>query len=320
MADTPDARDQLAERVRRLAPGLPQALASVAAFVLRHPDRVATASAAELGEATGTSDATVVRTAKALGYSGVKEMRRAATTLISTRADPGAVLAHRIAQVTEESPLSRVVRDSVGDIEALTGFIGADRWEDAVSALAGAERLLVYGMPPVGFVAEHLAFMLRRIGRRATALTATGVHLADQLLTAEDFDAAVVFAPVRQFPEVVTVVRRVRGAGSPCVLITEALDMPVAAEADHLLVTPRSSLDTTGELTLPLVIVQALLLSLAARDRDRAAAAMSRLEEHRLRLAEDTADAHRRTGRRRSDASAPYVAAPGAGEPEADLS
>ncbi|MEQ3549354.1 MurR/RpiR family transcriptional regulator [Pseudonocardia nematodicida] len=294
MIETAGEQD-LAERIRERAPGLPQALGHVAAYCLRHPDTVSTSSAAELGAATGTSDATVVRTARALGYRGVKEMRRAAAALISSRSDPGAVMARRIEQVSAgSSPFDRVVRDTVRGVESLGEFIAADEWEAAVDVLAAADRILVYGLPPVGFVAEHLALMLGRIGRSAVAGSATGVALADRLLSTGPVGAAVVFAPVRQFPEVTTVVRYLRDQQVPCVLVTEALDMPIAAEADHVLVTPRTSLDTAGESTLPLVVAQALLMSLAARDRAGSGAAMDRLHALRDRIAEDAGIRRRR--------------------------
>ncbi|ANY09321.1 MurR/RpiR family transcriptional regulator [Pseudonocardia sp. HH130630-07] len=293
MDDT--GEQDLAERIRQRAPGLPQALGNVAAYCLRHPDTVSTSSAAELGTATGTSDATVVRTARALGYPGVKEMRRAAAALISSRTDPGAVMARRIAQVSSAgSPFDRVVRDTLHGVESLAEFIPAGQWEAAVDVLAAADRLLVYGLPPVGFVAEHLVLMLGRIGRAAVAGSATGLALADLLLSTGPVGAAVVFAPVRQFPEVTTVVRHLRDDGIPCVLVTEAIDMPIAAEVEHVLVTPRTSLDTAGESTLPLVVAQALLMSLAARDRDGAAATMERLHALRDRIADDAGSRRRR--------------------------
>lgn len=48
----------------------------VAEYLSTHPQEAAFSSAEELGRATGTSDASVVRTAKALGFDGLPGLKR----------------------------------------------------------------------------------------------------------------------------------------------------------------------------------------------------------------------------------------------------
>jgi DNA-binding MurR/RpiR family transcriptional regulator len=64
---------------------------SAAAFFVEHGDRLGFWSAIEIARALGVSDATVVRTAQTLGYSGFNELKR------SLRAGAGdATLAERM--------------------------------------------------------------------------------------------------------------------------------------------------------------------------------------------------------------------------------
>src|SRR5215471_18951996 len=48
----------------------------VATFMREHPEEVAFLSVTELASRLATSDATVIRTAQALGYSGIPDLRR----------------------------------------------------------------------------------------------------------------------------------------------------------------------------------------------------------------------------------------------------
>lgn len=279
-----DNQESLRDRVRRLAPHLPGALQTVAQYVSQHPDITATSSAVEIGEATGTSDATVVRTARALGFSGIKDMRRSATDLLAARIDPGAVLAHRINQMHETTPLRRVLSDTVLSLGEFVEQVTDEQWAAVVNMVASARGVLCYGIPPVGHVAEYLSLMLNRIGTTSRAETATGPALADRLLNLEGTDLVIVFAPVRPFREVGAVVARAAEIGAATILITEAIGMPVSADVDQVLVTPVTSLNTAGELSIPLFLAHALMLAVAADDRSDSVHAMAEVKRIRANI------------------------------------
>ncbi|MDQ3762715.1 MAG: hypothetical protein M3460_13930, partial [Actinomycetota bacterium] len=70
--------DQMAaQRILAGLPGLAPAQRQVARFFTEHAARLGFYSAAEIAERLGTSDATVVRTAQALGYRGLADLKRA---------------------------------------------------------------------------------------------------------------------------------------------------------------------------------------------------------------------------------------------------
>src|SRR5882757_4630923 len=71
------ATDTFAERVAERGEELAPAERRVAQLLLDAGPEATLLSAAALAEQLGTSDATVVRTAKSLGYSGLAELRRA---------------------------------------------------------------------------------------------------------------------------------------------------------------------------------------------------------------------------------------------------
>src|SRR5438552_6451280 len=71
------ATDSYADRVAERGEALAPAERRVADLLLDLGPEATLLSAAALAEQLGTSDATVVRTAKALGYSGLAELRRA---------------------------------------------------------------------------------------------------------------------------------------------------------------------------------------------------------------------------------------------------
>src|SRR3546814_8383324 len=87
-ADDGSARTSalLRERFRANAENLTRAERQVIDHLLRiAPSELAFVSAAGIAEATGTSDATVIRAASRLGFSGLPELKRQATRAIAAR-------------------------------------------------------------------------------------------------------------------------------------------------------------------------------------------------------------------------------------------
>jgi DNA-binding MurR/RpiR family transcriptional regulator len=278
--------DTFRDRVLRLSGDLPNSVQEVARFIARHPDIAATSSAAEIAEATGTSDATVVRCAQALGYSGLKEMRRAVADLLTTRVNPGALLASRIEQLSDAAPIRQVFSDTVGSLAELVERLDEASWQRCVDLISSAQGVLCYGMPPVGFAVQYLSLMLNRVGVRSTSETATGAYLADRILDLRTFDVVIVFAPLIPFAEVNAVVRRARDAGARTILISEAIGMPISSEADEVIVTPTTSFNTAGEVVVPLFLAHSLALSVASAAGSQAVTAMDELNRLRRTILE----------------------------------
>ncbi|MGC5075575.1 MurR/RpiR family transcriptional regulator [Agrococcus sp. DT81.2] len=219
----------------------------------------------------------MIRTARALGYAGMKGVRQAALALIAQRADPGELLQRRMHSTAEGSHLRQVVTDSAHAIEQFRSTLDDIDWEGVVDAVANARKVFCYGLKPVGYIADYLAFFLVRTGLDAQSSKTTGVLLADELLRVHEGDAVIVFAPIRQFDEVATVVRTARQEGATVILITEAIGMPIRTEADYVITTAPTSLTAASDASIPLAIAHALVTAVSARNPARALAALDRL-------------------------------------------
>lgn len=75
--DAPPAPAALAAKVRTLAPSMTRSMQRVAEAVAGDPAGCAALTVTGLAELTGTSEATVVRTARLLGYPGYRDLRLA---------------------------------------------------------------------------------------------------------------------------------------------------------------------------------------------------------------------------------------------------
>ncbi|ATL29649.1 MurR/RpiR family transcriptional regulator [Streptomyces formicae] len=236
------------------------------------PESLLFASAQELGAASGTSNATVVRALQRLGYAGLPALKRELASDFTSAVAPEVRLKQRIAHV------GRDLGDIWGDvfdeaqerIEHARRLTPDDALRDAVGVLAEAAEIHCYGVAASELAARHMALALGRIGRRARYVGATGFALADHLLGIRQGDAVVVFQPGRALAEISVLVDRARAVGARVVLMTDELAELYGGRVDAVLTAPHTPTGITAEALTALVVADAVLLALTTLDEGRA--------------------------------------------------
>jgi DNA-binding MurR/RpiR family transcriptional regulator len=273
----------LRERGKALAPGARR----IIRFIADNPALALAHSAAQLGTQLGTSDASIVRAAQALGYTGLPELKRALAASLDHSGTPAEAMRHTLADTGAEvgSAVDLVIATHRAAIEVLAAPAARATTLAAVAVLQPARRVLVFGIGPSGPLARYTALLLRRIGRAARELDATGIALADQLLDLTVGDVLLVLAYGQAYREVVAVLAEAHQRNLPIVLVTDSLEERLARQADVVVPARRGH---TGGVALhgtTLVLLEAIILGLAATDGQRAVTALERLDDLRAAVA-----------------------------------
>jgi DNA-binding MurR/RpiR family transcriptional regulator len=246
---------------------------TVAQYLVSAPaEQVMFASAQELGTASGTSNATVVRALQRLGYAGLPALKRELAADFTSALAPEVRLRQRIAHVGQDlQTIWNDVFDETQDrIDQCRRLTGTDALQQAVAALADAREVLCYGVAACELAARHLALALGRIGRRARFVGATGFALADPLLSLAQGDTVVIFQPGRPLSELTVLVERARSVGAKVVFVTDELGEAFEERVDAILTAPHTPTGITNEALTGLVVADALLLALTTLDETRA--------------------------------------------------
>jgi DNA-binding MurR/RpiR family transcriptional regulator len=265
----------------------------VAEFLVANGARAAAMSAQEIAEAVGTSDATVVRTARSLGYDGLRQLRHA---LAEEADDPE--LSTRLGATIAGSPaahdlLAGVVERQVGALDALLRRVSSDQFDDAARVLSAAPRVWWCGTGPSAYLAGYAAFLCRRLDKPSGTLTHAGADHADELLALRPTDAVVVLAYGRIHPYVRVLLDHAAATDVRVVLVTDRPARLDDAQIDVQLNAGRGTpglFATHGPTT---VLVEALVLAIASAQPERSAAALTTLNELREALAGKRIDVDR---------------------------
>ncbi|RII20201.1 putative HTH-type transcriptional regulator YbbH [Streptomyces sp. YIM 130001] len=246
---------------------------AVAQYLVSAPaESLVFASAQELGGASGTSNASVVRTLQRLGYAGLPALKRELASDFTSAVAPEVRLKQRIAHVGRDLDdiWEEVFDEAQERIEHTRRLTPGEALRDAVAHLAEAGEIHCYGVAASELAARHLALALGRLGRRARFVGATGFALADDLLALRQGDAVVIFQPGRDLAELTVFVDRARAVGARVVLVTDELAEPYGDRVDAVLTAPHTPTGITTEALTALVVADALLLAMTTLDESRA--------------------------------------------------
>ena len=284
------AGESLAARITRCLPALSRAERQVAEYLRDHGRAAIFATAEQIGGATRTSDATVVRTAKSLGFSGLLELRRSLAEEVVLQTSPSHHLLHHteLAQTAggaqPDPVVAQVFTEAAERLSATWRLISSADFDRAVDLLDHAREVLSFGLGPSGLLARYLGLRLTRLGRRARATGATGFQLADDLVGLGPDDLVVLYVPSRLLAEIEVVLDHAAAVGARVLLVSSSLGPLFGSRVDVTLTAPQSVSNFTGEMLSAEVLTDALLLRLASRDETRATKASELLTSLRAEL------------------------------------
>ncbi len=277
-----DATGSLAERLTVVTSGAERA---VGQYLLQQGARAATMSAREIAAAVGTSDATVVRTARSLGYQSLRQLRDALTeqsetTDLATRLRAtldGAPLAHDV--------LTRAAQQQWRALELMLDRVLPAAFDDATKLLAAAPNIWWSGIGPSSHIAGYGAFLCRRLGATSGVFTHAGTDHADELLALKEHDAVVVLAYGRIHHVVRVLLEHANDVGAPVVLVTDIARRQLPYPPSVVLDAGRGAPQLFATHGPTVVLVEALVLAIAAARSDRANDSLTELNQLRRAIA-----------------------------------
>jgi DNA-binding MurR/RpiR family transcriptional regulator len=279
----------LDERVAAARDALSPAEERVADFLAEHREEAVFLSAADIARRLDTSDATVIRAVQTLGYGGLPALKSELQDALRPRATPTLRLGRSLQELGDDPDaiLEHVLATELELINAARETLRPADFARAVELLARAERVVVQGVGPNASLAEYFALRLNRLRKPALAVTARGVGLADALLEMRRGDLAVAIVYERGTPEFEHVLDRAKELRLPSIIITDTLGFALADRSTVALSARRAGSGMFHLSSITMVVIDALLMALAGRDRVRALDAYEDLQRLRARVAGD---------------------------------
>jgi DNA-binding MurR/RpiR family transcriptional regulator len=226
-------------RVRSLLPSLPPAERRVAQRVINDPEGVANSTITELAQSCGTSETTVIRFCRAIGFAGYPELRLTLATEAgrAQSAAGGRVVGSDIsADDTLEQVVEKVTFADARAVEETAAQLDIAALRQVVDSIVGARRIDVYGVGASAFVALDFQQKLHRIGMTCFAWNDAHIMLTSAAVLGKD-DVAVGISHTGSTGDTIDALATARRRGATTVALTNFPRSPIAEVADYVLTT-----------------------------------------------------------------------------------
>lgn len=268
----------------RRAAELPPQQRAIADYLLEHLQSVPFLSIPELARRTGASEATVVRFAQRIGFSGFGELKAALVELLQSR------LAS-VAPSSEEEELCEDMLDTVAaleisNIERTIETVDRSTFAAVAEAAFSADHTYTFGMGVSAHLADLAAYTLTQAGVRATALSTRFTSPREQAVALRHGDVLIVFSFPPYSRQSIQLVADASSRGADTVAICDRLTAPAAAAARWALSVKSDNTMFTNAVAAITVLFNALAAEIAASHRERALEAFA----HINRVLDDDAD------------------------------
>ncbi|MDP1584171.1 MAG: MurR/RpiR family transcriptional regulator [Bradyrhizobium sp.] len=261
-----ELRGAIAQRHRALSGRLQQ----IAEFVLDHPTDVALGTVAEVAARSGVPPSAIVRFAHALGFGGFTEMQQVFRSRLVAGVAPSykarlARMKHEEKSILGRKPaavLGRFVAEAQSALVTLSQSAHARELDAATAILAKARDIYLLGLGGSFPVATHLAYVLRKLGRRVMLLDGIGGSIHEQSHPAGPDDALVAISFRNYYPDTARLFPELVARGVPAISITDSLLSPIVEGAKVVFEIQDMPEPALRTLVAPMCLVQALAIGL----------------------------------------------------------
>ncbi|HEX9269502.1 MAG TPA: MurR/RpiR family transcriptional regulator [Candidatus Limnocylindria bacterium] len=259
-------------QVRRRYAKLSPAHRKVADYLLADGRRAALVPAADIATTLEMSEATVVRFAQALGFSGYPELRDGLRERFLTTATSLDRLAASAAEPSSArgSVLERVLAEDADAVLGTLAQIPVEAFDAVVGAIISARRTYVVGSRGSAGLALVLGMGLRIFLPETRVIAVNVGDAAEELLSLKRGDVVIVISVLRYAGQTLEILRYAHQEKARTVAITDSPISPVARLADLVLLARPTPPRTMASYAAIASIASALTEAIAARNGPRA--------------------------------------------------
>lgn len=238
-------------------------------LLLERPSFFAEASIVEAAEAAGCSEATFVRLARKLGYSGYPELKNGLDR--GNVENPVQLYKGITEQDDYDSVVNKVFKASIQALEDTLNVLDRNEYKKAADALCKAEKMVLCGVGDAATVAKSGYQKFLRIGIDVQASPDIDVQLVS-IAHLKKNDIVIAISHSGRTKSILDAVKYAKSRGVKVISITNYPVSPLAKNSDIVLLTAAFTEHVKGEVmskrVAELCILESLYVNVLLRKKD----------------------------------------------------
>lgn len=272
--------NNIIEKLETMRPTLSKSQKRIADFITKHYDQAAFMTAAKLGENVGVSESTVVRFASELGYDGYPEFQHVLREIIKNKLTAVQRMEITSSKYAEKDILKTVLSSDIDKLRQTLEQVSAEDFTSCIDTIMNSKKVYVLGARTCFSIANFLGFYLNLISLDVRLITTNSAsETFEQIFAIDEDDVVIAISYPRYSRRTLNAVKYAHNKNSKVIAITDSEISPIVKYANHSLIARSDMSNFVDSLVAPLSIINALVVALVMRNRDKVAQNFHALEE-----------------------------------------
>lgn len=251
----------------------------ISEYITNHYDTAAFMTASKLANVVDVSESTVVRFASELGYEGYPEFQKALLELVKNKLTPVQRMEITSSKLGDQDILKKVVQSDIDKLRQSIATVSGKDFEFAVNSLANAKTVYILGARTCFSLASFLEVYFNMLLDNVKIITANSASdVFEQMHRISSDDVLVAISYPRYSQRTLNGVKFAHERDAEIIAITDSPASPIVKYAKASLIAECDLANFVDSLVAPLSLINALIVALVMRNKEKAASAFESLE------------------------------------------
>ncbi len=251
----------------------------IASFILNNTNVVPFFNVATLAKKADVSEATVVRFASFLGYSGYPELQSRMQSSIQNQL----TTTERLKMTTDiyddrDQSIYDIFYDDIENIKSTMEKLDIEKFHQAVGLLQEADKIYIAANRSAAALGIFLQYYLNIILGHAEMVRSV-VNLSEQLYNLNEKDVVIGISFPRYPNSTIQTLAFAKERGSKTICITDSLLSPLIPHSDVALTATSQMPTFIDSFTAPLSLINAIVVSIGKGRMEEAESRLEKIEE-----------------------------------------
>lgn len=252
---------------------------SIANYILEHYDKAAFMTAAKLGSTVGVSESTVVRMATELGFDGYPALQRALQDVMRNKLTAVQRIDVTSDQIGDSNIMEKVLNMDIERIRKTLEESSNEDFNSCVDKIMNSKTIYIIGARSSASLAAFIQYYFNLIFPNVKLVTAsTTSEMFEQILRIDSDDVIIGISFPRYSNQTVTALKYAKTHGAKVIAITDSKTSPLVNYSDNVLYARSDMASFVDSLVAPLSLINALIVAVSIRARERVTETFERLE------------------------------------------
>lgn len=249
-------------------------------YVMNNYDKAAFMTAAKLSKAVGVSEATVVRFAVEIGFSGYPAFQKALREIIQNKLTTVERLRVANDQIGDgEDVLSKVLNLDIDKIKKTLNVVSGEDFKRAVDYIVSSSKIYIIGTGSASVLANFMNFYFEYMFDDVEVIyTKSKSEMFEKILNIKKGDVLIGISFPRYSSNTVQAFHYAHSNCAKTVAITDSVGSPLIDEADSVLLAQSDMISFIDGLVAPLSLVNALVVAVGFRKEFEISKTFQKLE------------------------------------------